>query len=63
MDDEHSQDEERWITLGEIKKHGIIVVVHTERIRGEIEYIRIISARKAEKIEKNEYIKRMGGQS
>jgi len=47
--------------LGKIIIHGIIVVVHTERIKGDYEFIRIISARKAEKNEENEYIKRVGG--
>ncbi|HOV13988.1 MAG TPA: BrnT family toxin [Spirochaetota bacterium] len=61
FDEEHSDNEERWITIGEIRTHGIIVVVHTERIKGEHEYIRIISARKSEKNEEIEYINRKGG--
>ena len=62
FDKEHSETEERWITIGKIINHGIIVVVHTDRIKGEHEYIRIISARKSLKNEKTEYINRLGGQ-
>ena len=61
FDEDHSEFEERWITIGKIINQGIIVVVHTERIKGEFEFIRIISARKAEKHEEKEYIKRIGG--
>ena len=61
FDEEHSYTEDRWISIGKIKNHGIIVVVHTERIKGEHEYIRIISARKADISEEKEYIKRIGG--
>ena len=61
FDDDHSDYEERWITIGTIKIHGIIIVVHTERIKGEFEFIRIISARKAEKHEANDYVRRVGG--
>ncbi|HCL56293.1 MAG TPA: hypothetical protein DHW82_04700 [Spirochaetia bacterium] len=61
IDEEHSKNEERWILLGRIKIHGIIVVVYTERIFGEIESIRIISIRKADKNEQKQYIDRLGG--
>ena len=60
-DANHSQGEDRWVTLGEIAKHGVIVAVHTDRMHGEFEYIRIISERKATRKEKAEYIKRLGG--
>ncbi|MEZ4527961.1 MAG: BrnT family toxin [Desulfobacterales bacterium] len=60
-DEYHSDFEERWITIGKIKNHGITVVIHTERIKGDVEFIRIISARKAEKYEEKEYINRLGG--
>ncbi len=60
-DDEHSEYEDRWIIIGKIINHGVIVVVHTERIRGESEYIRIISARKSDKHEEKQYIERLGG--
>ena len=61
FDEPHSDIEERWATIGKIITHGTVVVVHTERIRGEQEYIRIISARKSEIIEEEEYLKRFGG--
>ena len=59
--DEHSDYEDRWITIGRIAISGIIVVIHTDRIRGEFEYIRIISARKANKKEINNYISQLRG--
>jgi len=47
VDEEHSTDEERYITIG-LSKHGrLLVVAHTDR-EGEV---RIISARKAIKKE------------
>ena len=61
FDEEHSYAEERWITIGKIINHDIIVVVHTERIKLEQEYIKIISARKAVIEEEKEYLKRIGG--
>jgi len=46
--------EERWKTVGMIK--GLIVVVaHTYRQEGEVEVIRIISARKATAVERRAY--------
>lgn len=46
-DDEHSEDEDRFIAIGPIIK-GIIVVVFVER---DFDVVRIISARKATKVE------------
>ena len=60
FDEYHSDFEDRWITIGKIKNNNIIVVVHTERIKGDIEFIRIISTRKATKYEEREYITRLG---
>lgn len=45
FDDEHSQDEERFIMLGMSSTARLLVVCHCERAEGEV--IRIISARKA----------------
>lgn len=45
FDDEHSQDEERFIMLGISSTARLLVVCHCERAEGEV--IRIISARKA----------------
>ena len=55
-DSEHSDDEDRWITLG-LDSHGImIVVVHTfQEISKESFKIRILSARKATKKETKQY--------
>ena len=43
IDDEHSEDEERYITIGFSKHRRLLVIAHTDRA-GEI---RIISARQA----------------
>ncbi len=49
FDDEHSQDEERFIMLGMSSTARLLVVCHCERAEGEV--IRIISARKATRSE------------
>ena len=56
FDDEHSIDEDRYITIGLVKNDNLIVVVHTfvEFERDQIR-IRIISARKASKKEIKQY--------
>jgi len=51
LDIEHSQDEERYITLGISADQRLLMIAHTER--GEV--IRIISARKATKNERRFY--------
>ena len=51
LDEEHSIDEERYITIGLSNKQRLLMVAHTER--GD--KIRIISARKAAKNEENFY--------
>ena len=48
-DDEHSFDEDRYITIGKVE--GILFVIYTER--GEI--IRLISARRANAQERRDY--------
>ena len=53
VDDEHSVDEERYITVGLSKRSRLLVVAHTDR-GGRI---RIISARKATKSEERFYAK------
>ncbi len=52
-DPDHSEDEERFIILGLSEKLNILVVCHCYKEDNEI--IRIISARKATKNEKNQY--------
>jgi uncharacterized DUF497 family protein len=51
LDDEHSQDEQRYITIGLSKGGQLLMVAHTERDN----HIRIISARKATKNEEKFY--------
>ena len=51
LDQEHSTDEERYITLGFSKANTLLLVAHTDR-EGTI---RIISARKATKNERRFY--------
>lgn len=50
-DEEHSWEEERWITLGVLPDQRTIVVVHTYRE----DQIRIISARLATRSERRTY--------
>jgi uncharacterized DUF497 family protein len=55
-DEEHSEGEDRWITIG-IDSSGILrVVIHTfEQVDEDLCEIRIISARKATSAETNQY--------
>lgn len=56
FDDEHSNDEERWITLGMDDLTRVLVVVHVYfKIENDVCTIRIISARKATAKESNVY--------
>ncbi len=50
-DPSHSEDEERWVTMGLSNRRRLLVVVHTE----EGEMIRIISARTADRLERRKY--------
>jgi uncharacterized DUF497 family protein len=51
LDEEHSAEEERYITIGLSKRRGLLMVAHTER-GGRI---RIVSARKATRKEEQFY--------
>lgn len=53
VDDEHSDDEERFIMLGMSIVSQVLVVCHCERAGGQV--IRIISARKATTKERHHY--------
>jgi uncharacterized DUF497 family protein len=56
FDEEHSQDEDRWITMGKDNSGTLLVVSHAFRKIDEESYrIRIISSRKATKSEKKQY--------
>ena len=52
-DPDHSDNEERFLIIGTSDKRGICLVSHC--YRGQDQVIRIISARKATKIERNIY--------
>jgi uncharacterized DUF497 family protein len=60
FDEGHSDNEDRWIVIGEIPVMKIIVVVHTIRQgqTGDDSSVRIISARKATKKEREAYFAR-----
>lgn len=53
-DPDHSDDEERFIILGESFQANLLVVCHCYRVSDTV--IRIISARKATKSETKQYI-------
>ena len=57
-DDFHSNEEDRWITIGAVPDQRILLVVHTEAdtISGNV-IIRIISCRKATRSERETYEK------
>ncbi len=56
LDKEHSDQEERWVTLGKDSNGIALVIVHTFREISVSQWnIRIISARKATKREKKQY--------
>lgn len=59
FDVEHSEMEDRWVLLGRPRSEVILVVIHTFRDKDGIESVRIISARKATKKERQAYQKRL----
>lgn len=54
-DIEHSETEERWLTLGQANNGRMLVVIHTFKERNAGANIRIISAREATKHEQRQY--------
>ena len=58
FDNEHSNQEDRWLILGKSNNEMILLIVHTFRNSGNEETVRIISARKATKNEEKTYKKR-----
>jgi uncharacterized DUF497 family protein len=55
-DDEHSETEERWVTLGRTENGQYLVVVHTFAQVSEVEiHVRVISARTADHQEIRDY--------
>ena len=57
-DEEHSQEEDRWLLLGKSMSEVLLVVVHTFKDQDGVELVRIISARKATRNEIKEYRRR-----
>lgn len=55
-DEDHSDGEERWVTLGKAEKGQLLVVIHTwKSIEPAVVEIRLISARKADRDEIHDY--------
>ena len=55
-DEEHSETEERWITMGQAENSKLLLVVHTYlEISANAANVRIISARPATKQEQRQY--------
>ena len=54
-DIDHSEQEERWITMGQVGGQRIVVAVHTWQEDEDTIYVRIISARKATPHEIRDY--------
>ena len=55
-DDEHSDYEQRWATIGQASNGQILVVIHTfHQVDLPNAEIRLISARKAERYERHDY--------
>jgi len=59
-DKEHAENEDRWITIGQIPSNKMLLVIHTYRQSKGKESVRIISARKATRKEEKKYLKRRG---
>ncbi|MBV5338534.1 MAG: BrnT family toxin [Deltaproteobacteria bacterium] len=55
FDSDHSEDEDRWVVIGEVPTMKIMVVIHTMRQVADLQKVRIISARKATKKERETY--------
>jgi hypothetical protein len=56
FDEEHSDNENRWVTLGQAQNGQVLVVVHTsEEVGSTGLHIRIISARTANPTEMHDY--------
>ena len=55
-DEEHGEQEERWVTLGQAEDGRLLVVVHTYRDISETEaLVRVVSARIANNRERQDY--------
>ena len=59
LDEEHSEAEERWITVGSDRNNVPLVAIHTFReVDADTYVIRIISSRRATKNERKQYSQR-----
>ena len=59
-DPDHSEQEERWLSIGISENLRVLLVVHLELTSDSEPHMRIISARKATKLEKLQYAKIAG---
>jgi uncharacterized protein len=57
--EDHYGDEDRWHTTGMVNGELLLLVVHTGWEDGELEIVRIISARRANKSERLNYEKNL----
>lgn len=56
FDEEHSESEDRWVTLGRSDRENLLVVIHTfHEISGNEFDVRLISARSATRREQKDY--------
>jgi uncharacterized DUF497 family protein len=59
FDSSHSENEDRWVTIGAEANEVLFVVMHTFRnVDAEVSLVRLISARKATKEEAHQYHER-----
>ena len=55
-DEEHSEDDERWVSMGKDRRGSVLILIHTFlEVSAEECRIRIISARKANQRETRQY--------
>lgn len=56
IDEEHSEDEQRWVSIGKDRRGSVLILIHTfSEVAPDECRIRIISARKANKRETRQY--------
>lgn len=55
LDIEHDEQEERWVTIGQVHRRKLVVTVHTWQEDDASIYVRIISARLATRNEIKTY--------
>ena len=55
FDEGHSEQEDRWITMGQADHHRLVVAVHTWQEADDNIHVRIISARRATAHESKNY--------